>query len=820
MTQRVDLTGDWQLSYFPETAASVAAAADPFRDRAAADAPTVAAIVPGNVELDLQRAGVLPDPYYAANIRLLRRYESYEWWYTREFDLPPDAAGQSWDLVCEGLDTLATVWVNGQEVGRAANMLISHRFDATSALRPGRNRITVRLGSALNHARGYSYEAASSGAEGREEGLYIRKAPHVWGWDILPRAVSAGIWRPIYLEARQPDAIEQLYFWTIETHPGGATIGARWQFRTAAADLDGFSLRFSGASCEHTFAFEWPVEFLAGGCRIPAPGAQLWWPRGYGAAHLYTVTTQLCRAGKVLAERTDRIGIRTVVIDRTETAGQAWSPEAAASVIVRHDRPPDPASHFVIYVNGEPIMVKGTNWVPLDAFHSRDIERVDRAVALLDDIGCNMVRCWGGNAYESDRFFDLCDEQGILVWQDFAFACSRYPQTADFLDQARAEAEAVTVRLRNHACLAIWCGDNEIDGMYVNDGLSPEHNRISREVLPQVVHRMDPHRAFVPSSPYVPPVLTARPTADIWTRTPEQHLWGPRGYYKGPFYTQHSAHFIGEIGYHGCPNVSSIRRFISPDALWPGWGEGSQAADKGPHADEGRWGVTSGGWNDEWQVHAVYHWQHRRIDRDRIGLMASQVRELFGVIPDDLESFALASQIVEAEAVKFFIEATRLRKWRTSGILWWNLIDGWPQFSDSVVDYYFGIKLAYHYIRRVQQPVCVIVGEPGPGKQLPVIIANDSLQPVEVSYRIVEAGHGVVSEGTFVAPANQNWQVDHIRTFASDHKLYLIEWSAGAESFGSHYLAGQPPYSLDQYRAWLAEIAALPRPFDAATVAL
>jgi len=136
-----------------------------------------------------------------------------------------------------------------------------------------------------------------------------------------------------------------------------------------------------------------------------------------------------------------------------------------------------------------------------------------------------------------------------------------------------------------------------------------------------------------------------------------------------------------------------------------------------------------------------------------------------------------------------------------------------------VVDYYFGIKLAYHYIRRVQQPVCVIIGEPGPGKQLPVIIANDALQPVEVDYRIT-AGGEVVSAGQFVAPANQNWQVDHLRTFASDHRLYLVEWSAGGEAFGNHYLAGQPPFSLEQYRAWLAEIAALPRAFDAAAVAL
>ena len=147
---------------------------------------------------------------------------------------------------------------------------------------------------------------------------------------------------------------------------------------------------------------------------------------------------------------------------------------------------------------------------------------------------------------------------------------------------------------------------------YVSDGLSPEHNRLTREVIPQVVHRLDPHRAFVPSSPYVPPSVGPVPSA--WMRTPEQHLWGPRGYFKSPFYTLHSAHFIGEQGYHGCPNVASIRRFISPEKLWP-WDN-----------------------NAEWQEHAVYHWQHPTRDRDRIKLMANQVRELFGVVPDDLET--------------------------------------------------------------------------------------------------------------------------------------------------------------------------------------
>jgi beta-mannosidase len=788
---RIELNGDWQLAYFPEAEHAV----DGPQGLAAEQSAWIAARVPGNVELDLTAAGVIPEPFYADNIRCLRPYETYEWWYRREFSVPAEAAGQPYDLACAGLDTLATIWINGTEVGRSDNMLIEHRFNAGPALRPGQpNEIVVRLGSVLNQARRYHYDATLIGGDRRTESVFIRKAPHQWGWDIMPRAVTAGIWRSIWLEPRPADTIEQMYYWTAGIDPEGAVLGAHFQVRTDAALLDGYSMRFEGVCGEHRFEYEWPLEFIVDECHIHVPDARLWWPKGYGEPNLYTITAQLRYQDQVLAERVDRVGIRKLVVDRTAAAGDATATGPAGTRVARIDTAPDPDSHFVFYVNNEPVMVKGANWVPLDAFHSRDAERVDKAVALFDDLGCNMIRCWGGNVYEDHHFFDLCDEKGILVWQDCAFACGRYPQTEDFLARVRAEIQSVAEKLRNHPSLALWCGDNEIDGFYVSDGLSPENNRLTREVIPQVLHRCDPHRHYVPSSPYVPPSLDSDRHA--WEQTPEQHLWGPRGYFKSPFYVNHSAHFIGEMGYHGCNNVASIRRFISPEHLWP-WQD-----------------------NDEWRVHDTYHWRHKAIDRDRIKLMANQVRELFGAIPDDLETFALASQATQAEAKKFFVESTRLRKWRTSGVLWWNVIDGWPQFSDAIVDYYFGKKLAYHYLWRVQRPVCVIVGESGSSKYLPVVIGNDTLNPADVRYEVRDAdSSAVIVTGTFTVPANQNWQVDQIRTYASDQKLYLITWETGGQTFGNHYLAGRPPFSLDRYREWLAAIATLPRPFDPAAVA-
>ncbi len=781
------LNGVWRLARFE---AGKCALSHPDQlDSLAVDC--LEAEVPGNVELDLQRAGRLPDPFFGTNIHALRPLEFHEWWFTRDFDLAEEAmaACANWDLVFAGVDTFATVWLNGIELGRTANMLIEHRFDVSRALQAGKNRVCVRIESALRMAERARYDASVQSWERREEGVRVRKAPHMWGWDIMPRAVSAGLWRPVWLEPRPANAIEQLYFWTFGLAEQDATLGVRFQVRTDRFNAGSrLRLHFRGACGNHLFEHETPLEFIAGGDRIRIPNAKRWWPKGYGDPDLYTITTRLYDAEVLLAERSDRIGIRKVEVDRTEKTGPVWAPEPAAECPARVDLDPAPDAHFVFRVNGVPILVKGANWVPLDAFHSRDAERLEAAVALFDELGCNMIRCWGGNVYEDHRFFDLCDEKGILVWQDFAFACCRYPQDAAFLDEVSAEAEAIVTKLRNHASLALWCGDNEIDGVYTWEGLNPEHNRLTREVLPQVAHRCDPYRHYVPSSPHIPDADQGR--------MPEQHLWGPRGYYKGRYYTHHNAHFIGEIGYHGCPNVSSIRRFIPEERLWPWRG------------------------NPDWLAHCTYHWRHDKIDRDRNKLMANQVRELFGEIPKTLERFALASQIVQAEAKKFFVESTRLRKWPTSGILWWNVIDGWPQFSDAIVDYYFGKKLAYHYIRRVQRPVCLVLGEPGSDKYLPVVLCNDSRETMPVEYRVWDAESGeTAAEGRFTSQANQNWQVARIRTCASDQRLFLMEWRVNGECFGNHYLAGAPPHALARYAQLLEHIAALPDGFDAAQVA-
>ena len=243
----------------------------------------------------------------------------------------------------------------------------------------------------------------------------------------------------------------------------------------------------------------------------------------------------LLRRGEVVDSLSLRHGIRTVVLDRTSVTTE------------------DGDGEFRFIVNGDPIFVLGTNWVPLDVYHARDLSRLASVLDLLDEIGCNMVRCWGGNVYESDAFFDWCDEHGVMVWQDFAMACAIYPQDSAFQEVLRTEVTAVARRLRQHPSLVLWAGDNECDQKHVRtgQGRDPNLNVLTRSVIPEVLRLEDPSRPYLPSSPYIDDVGFLAGERFL----PEDHLWGPRVDFKGDYYSGALCHFASEIGYLGAPSV-------------------------------------------------------------------------------------------------------------------------------------------------------------------------------------------------------------------------------------------------------------------------
>jgi len=721
----------------------------------------IAATVPGNFELDLEAAGEIGDPFFGMNMAGLRRWERCHWWYARRFTVHGQA-GKRAMLRFEGMDCYARVYFNGQLAGECDNALIEQEFPVHGLLRDGENELVVHIRPAAGEAAKFAYPPALAAQRSNYESLYVRKPQHCFGWDIMPRAVSGGMWRPVSLVFLPEERLKDVFLRTGSADQERACLILHYQFRSTDAEAV-YEIEVDGECGAARFHARGRALFDAGRLTFEAREPALWWPRGRGTPALYDTTVRLFKNGAEIDRSCFRHGIRTVELERTSVTDSAGN------------------GKFCFIVNGERFFALGTNWVPADAFHSRDAARSPRILALAEEAGCNMIRCWGGNVYESDAFFDLCDEKGFLVWQDFAFGCAIYPQDEAFAKRVGEEARSVVRRLRRHACLALWAGDNECDQAYSwHSSGDPNTNVLTRQVLRGVVRMEDPGRVYLPSSPYIDETAFAAGEAFL----PENHLWGPRNGFKSSYYKDALCHFASEIGYHGCPSPDSVRRFISPEKLWPPG-------------------------NDEWLLHATSPVPGVDINDYRIELMRKQVYEFFGTEPDNLEDFALQSQCVQAEALKFFIEWFRAAKWRRTGIIWWNLCDGWPQFSDAVVDYYFAKKMAFDFISRCQKPLCLVLREAAEWKH-ELVACNDTRSDVSLSYSVsdVETGE-VLCQGSAVAQRDMVTRLDAIYAFAAEKRFLLIEWDGGGERGRNHYLAGSSPFEPAVYLGWVKKAGLL-----------
>ena len=712
----------------------------------------IPASVPGNLEIDLENAGKINDPFYADNHRK-RDCEYLHCFYTKEFDY--DASLVSPSIVFEGIDTVADIYLNKKLIGSSDNMLISHEFSVAGAIKNGKNTITVHIKPTVIEARKYTHTLSDSAFRYNSESLYMRKAPHSFSWDIMPRMVSAGIWRPVYLKENKANRITEFYCYTKCCDQSNASLYMFYNTVITEDECLDYSLSIEGVCEESTFSFTSPLWHTSGGSAIHIKSPKLWWPRFHGEQNLYDVTVTLFYKGVEVDVYKTTLGIRTIELDRTSTTDI------------------DGNGEFCFKVNGKPIFCMGTNWVPVDALHSRDAERLPKILPMLTDINCNIIRIWGGNVYENDILYDYCDKNGILIWQDFIMGCAIYPQDEDFQRRLYTEAVSVIKRLRHHASLLLWAGDNECDCAYSGwEGQSkrdPNQNVLTRRVLKDAVRIHDYTRPYLPSSPYIDDYAFSS-----GKNTSEDHLWGPRDYFKGEYYNTTVCHFASETGYHGCNSPASLEKFIPKNYLWT-----SESADGWQGIDNAMWIAHATALEDKKDAPYTY----------RIRLMADQVTTLFGKsVPNTLADFSKASQISQAEAKKYFIERFRVSKWRRTGIIWWNLIDGWPQISDAVVDYYGIKKLAYHYIKRSQEPICMICDEPD-GNFIPLCAVNEFDHDEMLEYEVVDIESGdIVANGSAIAKAESSICVCKIESSPAEKHFYLIKWKIGDKEFSNHHM--------------------------------
>jgi beta-mannosidase len=637
----VDLTGEWSVRQAEGTDVTA---------EAARPGGWLPAAVPGCVHLDLLKARRIPDPFYGFNDDDVQWVAEADWLYRRAFDCPDGLLDlRRVELVCDGLDTFATVVLNGRTLGRADNMFRPWRWDVTGMLEAEGNELLVlfespeRVGAALYEAD--EAHLRSSYTRGR---TYVRKAQYESGWDWGPRLNTSGIWRPIRLEGRDRARLADVSYRIDWTDPARPVVQVECEVEALEASGGRLRAALDGDSVEVTAALKAGPNAVR--LAVPVEDPRLWWPAGFGPQHLYALTVSGEVDGEELAPASLNVGLRRVELKReADTAGES----------------------FVICVNGEPIFCRGANWIPADSFLPRlTRDDYDALVGMAADANMNMLRIWGGGIYERPEFYAACDRLGIMVWQDFGFACGAYPDHLDeFRENVRAEAEHVVRRLRNHPCVVLWCGNNECQWLNRRDGRLPGE-RLYSEVLPEVCAELDPSRPYWPGSPFGGDDPNSPTHGD-------QHLWTPWWEWRNPrVQRDYPGRFLSEFGFQAPPAMETIRRYIPSD---------------GHHM----------------QSRAMEHHNRAYEGTERLyRLLAIYFR-----IPCSFEDTVYLMQLMQGEAVKTGVEAWRARKFMTAGTLFWQLNDCWPVTSWSCIDYEHRPKALYYYARRFFAPLLPIIDE-------------------------------------------------------------------------------------------------------------
>jgi beta-mannosidase len=611
--------------------------------------------VPGSVQTDLLANHLIEDPFYRDNEPKLQWIGKSDWEYRTTFDASPDLLSRKHvELVFDGLDTYATVSLNGVTLLEADNMFRTWRVDCRSALKSGANELRVIFRSPINEIlplmKTLGYELPASNDQGEKTSPHTRKAPYQYGWDWGPRFVTSGVWRPVRLEAWDEARLVDLHVVQNQLGKDAAQLTAEVEVESSGAS-DAVIVVEDAAdkrvNARQTIKLSTGPNRYALKLTIPSP--QLWWPNGLGAQKLYTLRARLLVNNKSSDELSTRIGLRTLEL---------------------RQQPDKDGKSFTFVVNGVPVFAKGANWVPADSFPERVTrERYRQLIGSARDANMNMLRVWGGGYYESDDFYELCDEMGIMVWQDFMFACSMYPGDEKFLASVRAEAEDNVRRLRNHPSIVIWVGNNEVETAWQHWGwkqnlpakLWDDYKKIFHGVLPETVAALDPTRPYWPSSPS----SNLEEDSDS-QRMGDVHYWEVWHAAK-PFaeYEKQHPRFMSEYGFQSFPQVETVNYYTLPSD------------------------------HDIQSPVMLAHQKHPRGNQLIREYMLRDYPE-----PKDFESFLYVSQVLQAEGIKVGAEHMRRIMPHNMGSLYWQLDDCWPVASWSGIDYFGRWKALNFYARR------------------------------------------------------------------------------------------------------------------------
>lgn len=656
----------------------------------------IEAYVPGDMYNDLLSTGTIENPFYRENEQDALKLSFNDYEYKRNFIVSSEFLKNDIVLLtCEGLDTLAEIKVNGRAVGNTNNMYRKYEFNVKDILLEGNNEIYIKFSSPAKYVEEKHRENPLCHGKDSLQGIYyLRKAHCMFGWDWGPKLPNMGIWKDIYLKAYNNERIKQVYitqnhelknvYLDIKVEKEIWTQGnSEIQVEIKSPKGEKITKRLEPNSIEDHIDFH-----------IENP--ELWWPNGYGEQPLYEVVVKLIRDKREIDIYSQNIGLRTITVNQEK---DQWG------------------QSFEVVVNGVPLFLMGADYIPEDNLLGR-CSKEKTEILLKDCIKANFncIRVWGGGYYPQDYFFELCDKLGLLVWQDFMFACRLYELSDDFVENIEHEFRHNIRRIRNHPSLVLWCGNNEIewglDDQWIpdNEDIRKEYLRLFNEIIPDILKEEDQNTFYWPSSPSAKGDFV-EPNCD---NIGDMHYWGV-WHNTEPFtnYRKYYPRFMSEFGLQSFPSLKTVETFTLPE---------------------------------DRNIFSPVMENHQKNSTCN-GKILHYISENFRY-PKDFNSLLIVSQLIQAEGIKYGVEHWRRNRGRCMGAIYWQLNDCWPVASWSSIDYYGRWKALHYAAKRFYAPILISACEEG--TKVEIHLTNESFNKVkgEIIWRLRDTGGEIIKERT------------------------------------------------------------------------
>lgn len=697
--------------------------------------------VPGTVHTDLMALGVIGDPFYADNELRQAWIEGKDWEYKLEFEMPESFQSRDGaDLICEGLDTYADVYLNGKLVYEARNMFVAHEIKVKKLLHKGKNelkivfRSPVKVGQEKLDKNGYLIPVTNEYAPmDKRTYPFTRKAPYHYGWDCGPRLVTCGIYKPIYLRLWNKAYISDIYYSTRSISNESASLQTQLEIRSAvdqyvelkikADERHVFEKEIKLKQGKHTYTFDFDIH-----------DPKLWWCNGMGEPYLYKMKVEVMAEGNTLHQVDSRLGVRTI------------------EVVQRPDG--FPGKSFLFRLNGKDVFVKGSNLIPSDNLLTRvDARKYEKILKASVDANMNMLRVWGGAIYENDEFYELCDKYGIMVWQDFMFACAMSPGDSLHLQNLSQEFEYNIKRLRKYASVAMYCGNNEnreqwfIRSWRQQFGITKEadslalmsaYEKIFYDLLPQAIAKYDKDKYYWPCSPsggYGVNDFKNDTTGDVH----DWRIWFGKATFNQLI--QNPKRFVSEWGLQSYPEWKTLKATMPLEAL---------TRYDSPLLDLRQRSMI--GWSGSQRDTNSYNGNDRVLE----------YIQMYYKNPVDFKSFIYLSQLMQAEGMRQIAEGHRTYKPYCMGTMYWQIDDCWPTISWSSLDYYLRWKASHYFIRDAYKKIRIT----GFAKKdaYTIYVLNDALEPATftLKWQWLDMQGSVLKEETKLIGLmpNTNWVSD------------------------------------------------------------